>query len=66
MVCPIMKINLKSLAPFASKIIPGDTPEAYDIELRRKIIMVNVIISLGVLNLVPLGIIAYPAAGGTS
>ena len=54
-----MKQNLKVLSQYANKIILGDIRKGYDIELRRKIIMINVIISVGVLNLVPLGVVAY-------
>lgn len=54
-----MKQNLKDLSQYVNKIILGDIRKDYDIEIRRKIIMINVIISVGVLNLVPLGIVAY-------
>ena len=54
-----MQINLKILARFKNRILPEDTCEDYDIGLKRRIIMVNVIILVGVLNLVPLGIAAY-------
>ncbi len=54
-----MKQNLKNLSRYLNKIILGYPSEDYGTELRRKIIMINVIISVGVLNLVPLGIIAY-------
>ena len=54
-----MKKYLKNLSQFAIKIILGNSGEDCDIELKRKIIMINVIIAVGVLNLLPLGIIAY-------
>ena len=54
-----MQPYLKNLTRFAGKIIPKDTSQDDDVELRRKIIMVNVIILVGILNLVPLGIVAY-------
>ncbi len=54
-----MKQNLKELSHYVRKIILGRAGQDYDIEFKRKIIMINVIISVGVLNLVPLGIVAY-------
>ena len=54
-----MQTYLKNLTRLVDKVIPKDTSQDDDIELRRKIIMVNVIILVGVLNLVPLGIVAY-------
>lgn len=54
-----MKKYLKKCSQPLNKIIIGGIREDVDIELRRKIIMINVIIAVGVLNLVPLGIVAY-------
>lgn len=54
-----MQFNLKNLIRFAGKIIPGDLSAEHDIQRRRRIILVNVMILVGVLNLIPLGIIAY-------
>ena len=54
-----MKQNLKNLSKYLNEIILSGIHKDCDIELRRKIIMINVIISVGILNLVPLGIVAY-------
>ena len=54
-----MQTYLKNLTRLADKVIPKDTFLDDYVELRRKIIMVNVIILVGILNLVPLGIVAY-------
>ena len=54
-----MQLNFKKLVSFGKKIILGKVSGAYDIGFRRKVIMTNIIISVAVLNLVPLGIAAY-------
>jgi signal transduction histidine kinase len=54
-----MELNSKKLASFAQKSILGKIPEDSDIGFRRKVIMVNVISFVAVLNLVPLGVVAF-------
>ena len=54
-----MKLNSKNLALFAQKSILGKIPDNSDIGLRRKVIMVNVISFVAIINLVPLGIVAF-------
>ena len=55
----VMKQNLKHLSQCLLKRILGAEQKYSDIELKRKIIMINVIISVGILNLILLGIGAY-------
>ena len=55
----VMKQNLKHLSQSLIQHILGTKHKDCDIELKRKIIMINVIISVGILNLVLLGLVAY-------
>ena len=55
----VMKQNLKHLSQCLLKRILDAGHKDCDIELNRKIKMINVIISVGVLNLILLGIVAY-------
>ena len=54
-----LKQNFRNVFQYLNKRILGDLYEDCGIDLKRKIIMVNVIIAVGVLNLVPMGIFAY-------
>lgn len=54
-----MRLNSKKIASFAQKSILGKIPEDSDIGLRRKVIMVNIITLVAILNLVPLGVVAF-------
>jgi len=54
-----MKINLKKLATFAQRSILGKIPDDCEIGFRRKVIMVNVISFVAIINLVPLGVVAF-------
>ena len=54
-----MRLKSKKLASFAQKSILGKIPEDSDIGLRRKVIMVNIITFVAILNLVPLGVVAF-------
>jgi len=40
-------------------LIEGGVDESYDIEIRRKIIVMNIIILMGLITLIPLGMIAF-------
>ena len=54
-----MKPNSEILVALARRCILGKIPDDGDIGLRRKVIMVNVISFVAILNLVPLGIVAF-------
>jgi signal transduction histidine kinase len=53
-----MKSYFNNWIPAAEKLILGRFPGDSDVGLRRTVIMVNVIITVAVINLVPLGIVA--------
>ena len=53
-----MKMYPKNLVSAAANMVIGDLPENSDIGLKRTVIMVNIIISVALINLVPLGIAA--------
>ncbi len=54
-----MKRNLNNWVSNAVTLMQGNIPGDSDVGLRRTVIMVNVIISVAIINLVPLGIAAF-------
>ena len=53
-----MKLNSKDLVSLAIRMVLGNIPDDSDIGFRRKVIMVNIIIFVALVNLVPLGAVA--------
>ena len=54
-----LRQNFRNVFQYLNKRILGDLYKDRGIDLKRKIIMVNVIIAVGVLTLVPMGVFAY-------
>ncbi len=54
-----LKKNSRKFSQYLNNRILGDLYKDCGIDLKRKIIMINVIIAVGVLTLIPLGIFAY-------
>ena len=54
-----MIIDMNPIKLLVQNIITSGTFEKYDIEVKRKIILVNILCIIAIVNLIPLGIIAF-------
>jgi len=62
-----MIIDKHQIKLLVQNVITSGTFEKYDIEVKRKIILLNIICIIAIINLIPLGIVAliqdYPILG---